>query len=539
MPLRETAKQRAKRIDGRVLDGSRWLERGRFLLAGIAAIVAIGWWGAGMRFHRADAWVSPGSVAAVHATWANDCNACHTDFQAIRGDALLTSSAARLAADQKCQKCHLVAHQNDPLGPFGHHALTGNDFQLGCTTCHHEHRGASQSLARTADGNCTMCHARDDLVKLAKGTPAIADLKLVTQFSATGHPFFRSLGDPEIGPASPKQVPRKLKFAQFSHHLHMMPGMARDGDHQAVWTLGQIAETDRGRYARKGQALSEPVQLDCGSCHQLENRGAERTKIGESPDAALAGGASGAYMLPVVYENQCRACHPLTIEPCANLEDGADAKNAAKPCDTVPHRLGAARLAEEVEKYWQDRYFKDHPTLQQRLLPLPGSSQDTVNQDAGDWVREHSRQSATHLNRVCSKCHQPDDGEAREPQRQRPASADELIDAIIPRVAPVEIPQKLLAHARFDHAAHRAVDCAACHQDAYPAKTAGDKLTDAEPKESSLMIANRDKCLECHSPRQEDATSSRGGARFDCAECHRYHNRDAATPGERLTKDDK
>ena len=50
MPLRETAKQRAKRIDGRVLDGSRWLERGRFLLAGVAAIVAIGWWGAGNPF---------------------------------------------------------------------------------------------------------------------------------------------------------------------------------------------------------------------------------------------------------------------------------------------------------------------------------------------------------------------------------------------------------------------------------------------------------------------------------------------------------
>jgi len=524
MPLRETAKQRAKRIDGRVLDGSRWLERGRFLLAGVAAIVAIGWWGLGMTFRRADAWTSPGPVAAVHATWANDCNACHTDYQAIRGDALLASSDARAVADQKCQKCHAVAHKDDLLGPFGHHALTGNDFQLGCTTCHQEHRGTSQSLARTADGNCTMCHARDDLAKLVKGTPAVADLKVVTQFSATGHPFFRSLGDPELGPASPKQVPRKLKFAQFSHQLHMMPGMARDSDHQAVWTLGQLAEADRARYAKKGQSLSEPVQLECGSCHQSESRGIERTKTGEASDASPPGNSSGAYMLPVVYENQCRACHPLTIEPCAD--------DAAKPCDTVPHRLTPAKLAEEVEKYWQDRYFKDHPTLQRRLLPLPGSSQDVEYQDASDWVREQSRQSATHLNRVCGKCHQFTDEAAREQPRQRPASADELIDAIIPRVAPVEIPRKLLAHARFDHAAHRAVDCAACHQDAYPAKSSGDKLSDSEPNESSLMIANRDKCRECHSPRQEDAASSRGGARFDCAECHRYHNPAAAPSRE-------
>ncbi len=408
MPHRETAKQRAKRIDGRVLDGARWLERGRFLLAGVAAIVAIGWWGAGMHFHRADAWVSPGPVAAVHATWANKCEECHTPFQAIRGDALLTSNAARSAADQKCQKCHHVAHQNDPLGPFGHHALTGNDFQLGCTTCHHEHRGISQSLVRTADSNCTMCHARDQVVKLAIGTPAIADLKLVTQFSATGHPFFRSLGDPELGSTSPRQVPRKLKFAQFSHHLHMTPGMARDGDHQAVWTLGQIAEADRPRYAKQGQALSDPVQLDCGSCHQSESRSIERTKVGDSPDAALPRSSSvaGAYMLPITFENQCRACHSLTIEPCAGVENGVATNDGAKPCDTVPHRLGPARLAEEIEKYWQTRYFNDHPTLERRLLPLPGSPHVVENQDASDWVRDHARQSATHLNRVCSTCHQ-------------------------------------------------------------------------------------------------------------------------------------
>ena len=232
-----------------------------------------------------------------------------------------------------------------------------------------------------------------------------------------------------------------------------------------------------------------------------------------------------AYMLPVTYENQCRACHSLTFEPCGNIDAGTVDHATSKPCDTVSHRLTAAKLAEELEKYWQDRYLKDHPTELKRLLPLPGSPQELVNQDASDWVKEQCRQSASHLNRVCSKCHQF----TNEIAHQRPVSADAMIDAIIPRVAPVEIPQKRLAHAQFNHAAHRAVECIACHQDAYPAKASGDKLekpADAEPKQSSLMIANRDKCLECHSPRQENAEASKGGARFDCAECHRYHNRD-------------
>jgi hypothetical protein len=497
-------------------------------LAGIAALVAIGWWSAGMQFRRTDAWASPGPVAAVHSTWANDCNACHTDFKPIRDDALLISGEARSIADEKCQKCHPVAHKDDPLGPFGHHALNTSIAEFGCATCHHEHRGTSQSLVRAADNTCMTCHARNDLGKFAAGTPAIADIKPVTQFSASGHPYFRSLGDPELGPAAPTPYPRQLKFARFSHHLHMTPGMAQDGDHQAVWTLGQIAEADRPRYAKKGQALSEPVQLDCGSCHQSESEGHEQTKTDGSADEVSAANSSGAYMLPVTYDNQCRACHALTFEPCGEAAGGSAPRETSKSCDTVPHRLSAAKLAEELEKYWQDRYFKDHPTELNRLLPLPGSRQEPGSQSASDWVEEHCRQSASHLNRVCSKCHQFSD----ENSHQRPVSADAMVDAIIPRVAPVEIPEKLLAHAQFNHLAHRAVECISCHQDAYPTKASGDKLeepADSEPKQSSLMIANRDKCLECHSPRQENGAAPRGGARFDCAECHRYHDRDEAT----------
>ena len=193
----------------------------------------------------------------------------------------------------------------------------------------------SQSLVRTADNNCTTCHARNDLAKFVAGTPAIADIKPVTQFAASGHPYFRSLGDPELGPAAPKSYPRQLKFARFSHHLHMMPGMAQDGDHQAVWTLGQIAEADRPRYAKKGQALSEPVQLDCGSCHQSESAGRERTKIDGLADEVLAANSSGAYMLPVTYENQCRACHSLTIEPCGDI-DGRTAHIHQNPATRCP-----------------------------------------------------------------------------------------------------------------------------------------------------------------------------------------------------------
>ena len=295
MSLRETGKQRAKRIDPQVLKATRWLERGRFILAGIAAVGVIAWWGAGLQFRQADAWASPGPVAAVHSTWANDCRRCHTDFQAIRDDAFAASSKTRATSDSKCQNCHHVSQKGNPFGPFGHHALAIDLFQLGCSTCHHEHRGSSQPLTCASDDTCTICHARSDLGRIAKPVrnrgPAlrnqIADLKVVTQFSASGHPYFRSLGDPELGPKSLKLVSRHLKFANFSHHLHMMPGMAQGPGHQAVWTLGQISESDRLRYAQKGQQLSDPVQLTCGSCHQSDSRGFGVAKIDGLPDAGL------------------------------------------------------------------------------------------------------------------------------------------------------------------------------------------------------------------------------------------------------------
>lgn len=541
MPIRETAKQRAQRIDRRVLKGRRWIERGRFILAGIAALVVAGWWGAGMCFRRADVWASPGALSAVHATWTNDCKVCHTDFQAIRDDALLASSDSRSIADNKCQCCHVVAIKDDPLGPFGHHALNKPLYDIGCATCHHEHRGSSQLLARTSDDTCTMCHARSDLAHLATQPPAIANLKPVSQFAAEGqHPYFRSLGDPESG--APKPVPRRLKFARFSHHLHMTPGMAQDSKHVPVLTLGQLNEADRPRYKKAGQTDSSFVELDCSSCHQLQSSGFQLTKLDGLPAAVLPANSSGAYMLPITYENQCQACHGLTVEPCAGVPGGDTPEIKGKPCETVPHRLSAAQLTEKVAEYWAHRYFKINPKAQDRLLPPLGRSSDPESVAAKDWIKLRFEQSASHLKKVCSECHQ------WEPSHGNHAETANFAAGIIPQVAPVEISQKFLTHARFDHLAHRAVDCRSCHQDAYPEQGSGGKAADhsaeqtsesaaasldeaynPEPKESTLMIANRDKCLECHSPRNESGATAIGGARFDCAECHRYHNHDNLT----------
>jgi hypothetical protein len=37
------------------------------------------------------------------------------------------------------------------------------------------------------------------------------------------------------------------------------------------------------------------------------------------------------------------------------------------------------------------------------------------------------------------------------------------------------------------------------------------------------LIPNRQVCLECHRPAAGSGSNAKGGARFDCIECHQYH----------------
>ena len=80
------------------------------------------------------------------------------------------------------------------------------------------------------------------------------------------------------------------------------------------------------------------------------------------------------------------------------------------------------------------------------------------------------------------------------------------------RVEPTNVPQVWLTSARFDHAAHRALDCRACHANADKSDRAGD-----------VLLPGIKACAGCHTSADR---AGRGGARHDCVECHRYHGGD-------------
>src|SRR5262249_8085318 len=82
--------------------------------------------------------LSPGPLANVHATWNDDCQACHQSFRPLRGDAVdfvglvKGDSSQRASLDQACVKCHDVP---------AHHAGAKPGEVPTCAACHREHHG--------------------------------------------------------------------------------------------------------------------------------------------------------------------------------------------------------------------------------------------------------------------------------------------------------------------------------------------------------------------------------------------------------------
>src|SRR5437870_2141286 len=109
MPPPETGKQRAARIPLDYFKHPTRLDLGRgwWALAAAAALalggVATGWLGRG----QGQGYYSRGPVAAVHATWEDNCTACHAPFTPLSGEAWAGRFVGDVhAMNQKCESCH-------------------------------------------------------------------------------------------------------------------------------------------------------------------------------------------------------------------------------------------------------------------------------------------------------------------------------------------------------------------------------------------------------------------------------------------------
>jgi hypothetical protein len=436
-------------------------------------------------------------LSAAHASFHDDCRACHQQPLApLRSDAVdlrhwSDPRRGREVAEGGCQRCHEMP---------GHHASAHPDEVPRCAACHREHRSQTD-LRRTADAQCTRCHAAIAAHRQGDSQwhPALAD---VSAFAAgPSHPSFRSLASGDPG------------NVRFNHWLHLQPGVAPPF-RQRKLRPEDLPPPHRQRYAARDDGL---IQLGCADCHQ--------------PDA----GAGGAHMRPIAYAEHCQACHPLHV-----------ALGPDDPPRAVPHGMDRTTLAA----------FLDGLLIAQSLLPphsdaagavgaaapqegaalSAGTSDDLPLVPGRTLGRNLAQRLAADLGRQrtvarravagqCLQCHLP-----RGPVASAPAQDDPFPE--LPELAPAAIPSRWLAHARFDHSAHRHVACRQCHAAAYrfeqpePAQLLSPPAQDARflPARDAdeVMIADRDTCLRCHAPRRQ----GQGGARHDCTGCHNYHGQD-------------
>jgi hypothetical protein len=516
----QTGKQRAARIPLDYFKQPDRLQRVKLWLTGLAVLAALGWWASNLvRSGHGDTLYSRGPVASVHQTWDADCAACHVSFQPI-GDKVGVSQWLGHAGDQRCETCH--------AGPP--HSQRQIASEVGaCADCHREHRGVDASLVRLPDSDCTRCHA--DLPKhvqrsvqagaapTKKEPDLLAQYGNVSRFDLQGHPEFKAVRD--------KVDPGHLKF---NHQVHLTPGQNKP------YTLADISDpAERERYRAMQPAdqrdPKSPVVLTCSSCHVLDSGDSTATRAllaGLPGDALLPPRAAGAYMLPITYENQCKACHPLTVEKAKDKT----------PALSVPHRLQPDALYQFLQDAYVGRYIANNPILLEtpfvppRTLPgkAPVETKPTPEQEkaaAAIGQQVVTAEKILYLGKqTCGECHdyetvgnlanlpvfpKPDDFKPNQPPQfriQRPA-----------------VPTVWFTHAKFNHASHRALDCRECHAAAYP------DSPNASTRASDVLIPGISNCLQCHAPQRHEGGKVVGGARFDCTECHSYHHGDAALQG--------
>ena len=142
--------------------------------------------------------------------------------------------------------------------------------------------------------------------------------------------------------------------------------------------------------------------------------------------------------------------------------------------------------------------------------PLPDHPEERVVQSAREAIEEKVLAALRILfqsgKRGCTECHTLSD--------KLPSLLEsKLIKKVT--IAKAGIPRIWFEHARFDHSAHRAIDCKECHENAPRSRVSSD-----------ILLPGIKTCVRCHGPSQSQGSVVSGGAESACIECHGYHNGD-------------
>jgi class III cytochrome C family protein len=226
-------------------------------------------------------------------------------------------------------------------------------------------------------------------------------------------------------------------------------------------------------------------------------------------------------MLPVTYGSHCRSCHPLKFDPRF--------PNGEMRHGSTPHELLG-----ELRQFYAAQAANADPELLRRFLPprpVPGRQVDQklprVEEAIDQKVLAASRILLGSGQKGCAQCHE-----------LAPSSVPLVHSADISKVEvrPVNVPRLWFVRARFDHSAHRSLQCLSCHPQA-PASSHSSQLLSCHPQapasshSSQLLLPGIEICASCHGTARSEDGRVRGGAGSHCTECHLYHNGDHPLQG--------
>ena len=107
MPPRETGKQRAIRIPLQYYTRPDRMQGWKVKLTFVALGISVAWWASGFFSSDGRFRYSRGPVAAVHAMWETECEACHDpDLRVAIGDSWVGDVTGMHWDDGRCQTCH-------------------------------------------------------------------------------------------------------------------------------------------------------------------------------------------------------------------------------------------------------------------------------------------------------------------------------------------------------------------------------------------------------------------------------------------------
>ncbi len=519
MSIQETGKSRAERIPYHYLGSPDRIIQSRLIYSGVALMMVFLWlcWG----------WVNPeldrlrashGTLSRAHSTWETRCDACHTAPPPL--ESFLNSprweGIGSTKGDDKCKSCHMGSDAQ------GHHPGVEDPAKVPhCVQCHDEHQGLEHSLVHLVDRQCTSCH-ENLRASLAHPEKLTVNSQKITRFSLGSHP--------DVQYKKLNTDPGKLKF---NHSLHLRSGLRFQDDDVPLTSFKDLRKTDRARYGWKPNApLDDLVTLDCASCHHLEPEPTTQPILAERESSTTAANLTrqkkpGAYFRPIAYGVDCVACHRNDLPGSPNQLE-------------MRHGLQPPELESTVRGAYWKRLLEAMPTpikeLQISLIPGKTQTPTSFGNELEARVQSAGRVLFGQGKASCTECHYYT-SEQGKVEAQPPLG----VDPFQLQIALPNVPEIWMKHARFDHSAHRALECKSCHSgvessgkpvphaNANATKNAGWTMSDGRPTWKShedILLPGIEICVECHAPRGSSSTNPTGGAGFDCTECHLYHDRD-------------